>query len=281
MYTARKYPLRDHTPSTSTSTRPGRLLRLLTLSILFLVLLVTVADATEYTVRPSRNVGKEPGMSVSGETVQEIDPIPLWLFLLLCIFPQLTAAPIETLLPLKAVGYLGYKRIRRENALENPRRLKIFNFIRKNPGLHFRELLRKTSMARGTLDYHIRRMESAGLLKAVPEKDRIHYFTAESQYSAEEETLIIAMENDSQRKIIKQIYLNRGARTEELADELGLSRVTIYTHVKHLKNLGIVRSKRAGRSVRYTLTNNYSRALIEYVNLRNLESIRVPAEHAG
>ena len=129
MYTARKYPLRDHTPSTSTSTRPGRLLRLLTLLILFLVLLVPVADATEYTVRPSKNVGKEPGMSVSGERVQEIDPIPLWLFLLLCIFPQLTAAPIETLLPLKAVGYLGYKRIFQENALVNPRMFNIFNFI--------------------------------------------------------------------------------------------------------------------------------------------------------
>ncbi len=125
MYTVRKFHQRDHTPSTSTRTRPGRLLRLFTLSVLFLVLLVTVADATEYTVRPSRNVGKEPGMSVSGEKVQEIDPIPLWLFLLLSVFPQLAAAPIETLLPLKTVGYLGYKRICKENALESPQRRKI------------------------------------------------------------------------------------------------------------------------------------------------------------
>lgn len=246
-----------------------------------MVLLVSVGSAAEYTILPSNNIGREPGTPLAGETVQEIDPIPLWLFLLLCIFPQLTAAPIETLLPLKAVGYLGYKRIRRENTLESPRRLEIFNFIRKNPGLHFRELLRKTSMARGTLDYHIRRMESAGLLKAVPEKDRIHYFTADSQYSTEEETLIIAMESDSLRKIVTQIHLNQGARTEELADELGLSRATIRMHVKHLENLGIVRSERAGRPVRYTLTNNYSRALIEYVDLRNPESIRIPAEHAG
>ncbi|SDJ84839.1 winged helix-turn-helix transcriptional regulator [Methanoculleus thermophilus] len=266
MYTARKYPLRDHTPSTSTSTRSGRLLRLLTLSVLFLVLLVSVADATEYTVRPSRNVGQEPGTSMSGEKVQEIDPIPLWLFLLLCIFPQLTAAPIEALLPLKAVGYFGYRRVCRENALDNPRRLEILSFIKANPGLHFRELLRTMSVARGTLDYHVRVMVSGGLLKAVPEKGRIHYFPADSRYSAEEETLIIAMENDSLRRIILQIHLNQGARTEELAEESGLSRATIYTHVKHLEDLGIVRSERAGRSVRYALTDDYSRVLMIHQN---------------
>jgi predicted transcriptional regulator len=230
------------------------------------VLLVSVADAAEYTVRPSKNVGKEPGTSMSGETVQEIDPIPLWLFLLLCIFPQLTAAPIETLLPLKAVGYLGYRRVCRENALDNPRRLEILGFIKVNPGLHFRELLRAMSVARGTLDYHIRVMVSGGLLRAVPEKGRIHYFLADSCYSAEEETLIIAMGNDSLRRIIIQIYLNQGARIEELAEESGLSRATIYTHVKHLEDLGIVRSERAGRSVRYALTDDYSRVLMIHQN---------------
>ncbi len=281
MYTARKFHQRDHTPSTSTSIRPGRLLRLFTLSVLFLVLLVTVADATEYTVRPSRNVGKEPGMSASGEKVQEIDPIPLWLFLLLSVFPQLAAAPIETLLPLKAVGYLGYKRIRRDNALDNPRRLELLNFIKANPGLHFRELLRKMSVARGTLDYHVRVMVSEGLLKAVPEKGRIHYFSADSRYSAEEETLIVAMENDSLRGIITRIYLKQGARTDELAEESGLSKATVYKHVKHLETLGIVRSERTGRSVRYTLTDNYSRILMERAHTRSPELISVPAEHAG
>mgnify|MGYP000880606193 FL=1 len=262
MYTASRCRPRDHTPSTSTSTKSDRLLRLLTLSILFSVLLVTVADATEYTVRPSKNIGKEPGTPVSGETVREIDPIPLWLFLLLCVFPQLAAAPLETLLPLKAVGYLGYKRVCKENALENPRRLEILNFIKANPGLHFRELLRKMSVARGTLDYHIRVMVSGGLLKAVPERGKNHYFIADSHYSTGEETLIIAMGNDSLRGIITRIYLNQDARIEELAEETGLSRATIYTHVKHLENLGIIRSERAGRSVRYTLTDDYSHTLM-------------------
>jgi len=274
MYTVRKYPLRETTPSTSISTRPSRLFRLFTLSILFLVLLVVVADAAEYTVRPSRNVGKEPGMSVSGEKAQEIDPIPFWLFLLLSVFPQLTATPIEALIPLKATGYLGYRRVHRENALESPRRLAILNFIKANPGLHFRELLRNMSVARGTLDYHIRIMVSEGLLKAVQEKGRSHYFAADSQYSTEEETFIAAMRSDSLRGIITQIYQTQGARTEELAEESGLSKATVYVHVKYLESLGIVRSERAGRSVQYSLADDYCRILLKHPN-NNPEPARV------
>ena len=281
MYTASGCRSGDHTPSTSTGTGPGRLLRLLTLSALFLVLLVAVADATEYTVRPSRNVGQEPGISVAGEKVQEIDPIPLWLALLLCIFPQLTAAPIETLLPLKAVGYLGYKRICRKNILDSPRRLEILRFIRANPGLHFRELLREMSLTRGTLGYHVERLESAGLLKAIKSRGRCHYFATGSPYSAEKEALIIAMGNDTLRGIITQILLNQGACTEELAEESGLSRATVYTHVKYLEHLGIVTSGREGRYVRYTLTDDSSRTLTEYAHNRSPEPARVPAEHTG
>lgn len=248
---------------------------MLPLLLLFSVLLVSVVDATEYTIRPSNNIREEPGTPAAGEMVQETDPIPLWLFLLLCMFPPLTVAPLETLLPLKAVGYLGYKRICRENVLENPRRLEILNFIKVNPGLHFRELLRKMSVARGTLDYHVKRMESDGLLKTIPERGRIHYFTADSQYSTEEETLIIAMENDSLRRIVVQIYQNQGARTDELAERSGFSKATVYLHVKHLENLGIVRSERVGRYVWYTLTDNYAHVLMKYSNNRP-EPTRVP-----
>lgn len=203
----------------------------------------------------------EPGTPIAGEPVQEIEPIPPWLFLLLCVFPQLTAAPIETLLPLKAVGYLGYKRICRENALDNPQRRKILRFVKRNPGLHFREILRRVPLTRGTLDYHMKTMESVGLLKTISGRGRIHYFVADAPYSAEEETLIIALRNESLRRIITEIYLNQGACNEEIAEDVGLSGATVYEHIRYLEDLGVVIAERDGRCVRYTLAENYSRIL--------------------
>ncbi|WP_221057196.1 winged helix-turn-helix transcriptional regulator [Methanoculleus chikugoensis] len=284
MYTASRYPPGDHTPSTSISTlRSGELLRLLSLTFLLsMLLLVSVGSAAEYTILPSNNIGREPGTPLAGETVQEIDPIPLWLFLLLCIVPQLATAPIETLLPLKAVGYLGYKRISRKNVLDSPRRLEILSFIKANPGLHFRKLLKEMSLTRGTLGYHLERLQSAGLLRAVKRRGRIHYFAAGSPYSAEKETLIITMNNDARQGIITQIFLNGGAHTEELAEESSLSKATVYTHVKYLERQGIVTSEREGRYVRYTLIDNYARMLMtEYVHDHSPEPARVPAEDTG
>ena len=255
MNTTRKYPLRETTPSTSTRTRPGRLIRLFTLSVLFLVLLVSVADATEYTVRPSRNVGQEPGMSISGEKVQEVDPIPLWLFLLLSVFPQLTAAPIETLIPLKAAGYLGYKRICKENALESPQRRKILRFVKRNPD-STRDI--EAHLTRGTIT-----IWNDGIrgLKDDTERGRVHYFVADSSYSAEEEILITVLRNESLRRIITEIYLNQGACNEEIAEDVGLSGATVYEHLRYLKDLGVVIAERDGRCVRYTLAESYSRIL--------------------
>ena len=247
-----------------------------------MLLLVSVGSAAEYTILPSNNIGREPGTPLAGETVQEIDPIPLWLFLLLCIVPQLATAPIETLLPLKAVGYLGYKRISRKNVLDSPRRLEILSFIKANPGLHFRKLLKEMSLTRGTLGYHLERLQSAGLLRAVKRRGRIHYFATGSPFSAEKETLIITMNNDARRGIITQIFLNQGAHTEELAEESGLSKATVYTHVKYLERQGIVTSEREGRYVRYTLIDNYARMLMtEYVHDHSPEPARVPAEDTG
>ncbi len=266
MCMAKGYRPREPTASFITSTKPGRLLRLLALSVLFLLLLVSVADAAGYTVRPSQNIGKEPFTSVSGETVREIDPIPLWLSLLLCVFPHLTVAPIETLIPLKAASYLGYRRICRKNALDNQRRLGIFHFIKEHPGLYFRELLRNMPLAKGSLEYHVNIMESEGLLRTIRRKGKTHYFTADSLYPAEDEVLLSAMRSDSLKKILAQIHQDPGIYGAKIAENVGLSRATVSGHVKHLEELGIVKAEREGRCVVYTISNTYSQALTEYVD---------------
>lgn len=104
-------------------------------------------------------------------------------------------------------------------------------------------------------------MESVGLLKTMSGRGRIHYFVADAPYSAEEETLIIALRNESLRRIITGIYLNQGACNEEIAEDVGLSGATVREHVRYLEDLGVVIAERDGRYVRYTLAENYSRIL--------------------
>ena len=81
---------------TITSTWPSTKVRT---SLLFFLLVISSAEATEYTVRPS--LSDDFGASVAGEDVQEIEvkPIPHWMFLLMLGFAQVTTAP-EFLYPI-------------------------------------------------------------------------------------------------------------------------------------------------------------------------------------
>ncbi len=72
--------------STCISTKTARILLA---CLLFLLLISTSVAATEYTVRPS--LSKEPGASVAGEEVRELEvkTMPYWLFLLWLISAQI------------------------------------------------------------------------------------------------------------------------------------------------------------------------------------------------
>lgn len=251
------------------STRSRNLLRVLVLSVLFSVLLVSIVGASGYMVRPSKNIGKDPGASIAGETVHEVDPIPLWFSLILCVFPQLTATPIESIISLKAYLYLGYRRIYKKNVLDSPTRSEIFQFIKENPGVHFREIQRSLSITRGTLDYHIHVMEEKGLLRTMQQRGKKHYFVTGSRYGAEEEIFITALRNDSLKKIITCVQAEPGAHLKEIAEDVGLSRVTVHMDLKYLVELGIVQKEKDGRSLVYALSKDYSHTLTEYANCRS------------
>ncbi|WP_160329501.1 winged helix-turn-helix transcriptional regulator [Methanofollis ethanolicus] len=255
-------------------------MRIIALSILFFVLLVPIASALGYTVHPSQNIGNDPGSPISGETVHDIDPIPLWLALLLCVLPQLTATPIEALISLKASLYLGYRNVCKKNALDNPARLEIFHFIKENPGVHFREILRTLSLARGTLGYHIHIMEEEGLLRTIQGRGRKHYFTAGSPYPVEEGILITVLRNDSLRRILTHIRGNQGIPLDEIAEGVDLSRATVHADLKYLVKLGIVKKEKKGRYMLYILPENYSHTLMKYVNCCP-EPVPIPAEYEG
>ncbi|MDD5502941.1 MAG: hypothetical protein PHH26_05700, partial [Candidatus Thermoplasmatota archaeon] len=56
-----------------------------------------------------------------------------------------------------------------ERALELEARRRIYDQIRAIPGIHFRDLQRKSRASTGVLDYHLHYMESRGLIRSAPE----------------------------------------------------------------------------------------------------------------
>jgi predicted transcriptional regulator len=200
-------PHKELTTLTCTSTtRQAKMVSLLIIFI-FLLIYLPAANATDYTVRPS--ISKEPGTSVHGENVKEVDPIPYWLYLLIMVFPQLTAMPLETLISIKLLPYLGYKQIVRKNILDSPTRLKLHNFIKENPGVYFREIIRRTEIKKGTVEYHLGMMKTEEMIATYKTNGKKRYFLNNSTYKEEEQTVIAALKNDIHRRIILEILNNQ------------------------------------------------------------------------
>lgn len=249
------------TPLTSISIRPRNFLL-----CFFFLLSVSTAFATEYTTRPSQS--DQSGASIAGEEVHEIEvkPIPYWLFLLMLGFTQLTTAP-ETFIPIRLLPILGgYKRISRSNVLENTNRDQLYGFIKSFPGSYLSEIIKKTGLNKGTVEYHLGMMKTEEMIATYKTNGKLHYFLNHSTYKEEEQTVIAALKNDVHRRIILEILNNQSINHKTLSEKMGVSGPTITQHIKHLKEKGIVKAETKGWYTIYSIDSNCFDSLHKYLN---------------
>ncbi len=68
----------------------------------------------------------------------------------------------------------------RNAALRNPNAQSVLGFIQANPGCNQRTVAESLHMNPGTIRWHLRRLEAAGLIRALPEGAQIRYFATDS-----------------------------------------------------------------------------------------------------
>ena len=235
--------------------------RTLLACLLFLILISTSVTATEYTVRPS--LSKEPGASVAGEEVRELEvkTMPYWLFLLWLISVQITSAP-EIQFSARFLYVLGgYRRIYQSNVLKNTNRDRIYGFVSSNPGTYPNEIIKETELNKGVVEYHLGMLEEQNMIISYKTRGRIHYFLNESTYGEKEKVALATLKNDKHRRIILEILNCEQITHETLAGRIGVSAPTINWHIRHLKEQGIVRTDTDGRYTAYSIDRGYSELL--------------------
>lgn len=247
---------------TITSTWPSTKVRT---SLLFFLLLISSAEATEYTVRPS--LSDEFGASVAGEDVQEIEvkPIPYWMFLLVLGFAQLTTAP-EFLYPIKFVPLGGFKKIGKSNIFANLNRERLYDFIKSCPGAYFNEIIKKTGLNRGTVRYHLEVLETQNMVECYKANGKARYFQNSLTYGKKDKAVIAALKNDMDRRIILGILNGQCISNENLVEKIGVSASTVSWHIKRLGEQGIVRADTKGRYTTYSIDSNYLDSIWGYVD---------------
>ncbi|MEK6959037.1 MAG: winged helix-turn-helix transcriptional regulator [archaeon] len=128
-----------------------------------------------------------------------------------------------------------------EEAMILSPRDKIYATIAKNPGLHFREVQRRTGIATGAMQYHIDYLQKKAMISEKKEgKFSRFYPTGGTQVNTD---LMNLLRQDSVRKIILFLMNRRKATLKNISKEVMLSPSTTNFHMQKLLLSGVVGQK--------------------------------------
>ncbi|KAF1077241.1 winged helix-turn-helix transcriptional regulator [Methanogenium sp. MK-MG] len=177
--------------------------------------------------------------------------LPLWIIIL-----QFACLPAEVFFVVKWWAFLGLSRVSGDNVFENDTRRKIYDCIRKNPGIHMRAIVKETDVSLGTLRYHINQLCKNHNLAILEERGHTHYFENSGTYSVSQQNVLKHMRNSTTRKILEVLAANPSATRKDISESLGITGSTITWHMKRLEEDGVIDVRNEGRFVQYRISEN-------------------------
>lgn len=155
----------------------------------------------------------------------------------------------------------AFTRIRREHLLKHPVRKMLLDLVEATPGIHYKELLRRTELAKGSLEHHVKKLLDGDLLtRHAADGYTCYFLKGQQDYSVM--AYASRLKSPMARRILERVAARPGASLSDLARELDVFPSQIAYHVHRLKQVNLVRTERLdGR----TLCVQASQAGVEMV----------------
>ena len=139
--------------------------------------------------------------------------------------------------------------------LELETRKRIYEQIKKSPGIHFRELQRRIELEVGNLQYHLHCLEKRNLIKASNDGNYVRYFARDRSLNETERKILSLLRRSSCRHILIQLLNNPDLNNKELSQAIGLSPSTVSWNLNKLVEAGIIERKKTGRISNFTIVD--------------------------
>src|SRR5215208_4990542 len=110
--------------------------------------------------------------------------------------------------------------------------------IEQTPGIRYRELLRLTGLVNGVLTHHLAVLEKANVIKVYRESRVTRYSPV--GVSDKESAILKFVRHQPIREILLFILDNEMCTFNEIVDHTGKAPSTVSSHLKRLKDAGIV-----------------------------------------
>lgn len=144
-------------------------------------------------------------------------------------------------------------------------RQQLFEFIQRFPGMHFREIHRRTGLAVGTLQYHVKQLEDEKLIVGVKDGEYTRFYPV-AAVTERERFLLQFLRQEPIRRILVLLLEKKKVNHKQLAKASGVSPATTSWYLGKLLDAAIVSKKKTGREVFYTVVEpkEVSRTIISF-----------------
>lgn len=114
----------------------------------------------------------------------------------------------------------------------------LLKHIENMPGIRYRELLRLTGLVNGVLTYHLSALERANVIKVDRESRITRYYSL--GVSDKESAILKFIRHEPIREILLFILEHDMCTFNEIVGHIGKAPSTVSSHLKRLKEAGIV-----------------------------------------
>jgi predicted transcriptional regulator len=178
------------------------------------------------------------------------------------------------------LGLAGFALVTRyitpKEALKNPQRSMLYGFIRGNPGVHLKKLSEEFSMKTSSILWHIRKLESAELVRSERANGyRVFYPTEGGVAVKNVSRAITALQNPNARTLFEHVHTHPGRGVAEISGALHIHAGTVRWHLKKLKDFQLVEELVRDEAISYFATPLGHKSL--QTLLRSPEGVGLPA----
>jgi predicted transcriptional regulator len=142
----------------------------------------------------------------------------------------------------------------------------IYNYIHKNPGIRYRELVRLAGITNGVLSYHLGMLEKTAEIRVERQSNNrvTRYFIA--NIPKKDSDIIGCFRSKVIRNIVSFVLKNEFCTFNEIVDHVEKAPSTISWYIKRLREAGILSTNYGNDRFIYSITDKLivNRVLLEY-----------------
>lgn len=154
------------------------------------------------------------------------------------------------------------------DALKGEVRKRVYDAVRRYPGIHVRGIERNLGISAALAQYHVKKLEEAGYVEGKEQTGYTRYYPTSKGKSArvtDEDQPIVGVLREQVPLHIVLLLLDHDALTHtELVERVGVAKSTVSYHLAKLAELSIVERARGSPALRLAQRDRIYRLLLAY-----------------